>query len=318
MRERTQRGSSGEQLAIGLGLFSLGLGLAELAAPDRITRLIGLGGSERHRGLLQAFGVREIGTGLAILAQPGNPAWLWARVGGDGLDLACLTAALDADEAERGPVLSAIAAVAGVTLLDVMCAMQLGRQDRRSEPPRRARDLARGVSIERVTTINRPIEEVYAFWRRLENLPRFMRHLESVRTTSARHSRWRARGPAGMTVEWDAEILQERENEWIAWRSFEDSDIQNSGSVRFSPAPGARGTEVRVQLQYAPPAGALGRTIAKLFGEEPDQQIHEDLHRVKQLLETGEIPISDGPSLWRSAQPSEHPDELRRLAGVSR
>jgi uncharacterized membrane protein len=316
MREH-KTGSSGEQLAIGLGLFSVGLGLAELAAPGRVARLIGLRDGERYRGLLQAFGAREIGSGLAILAQPGNPAWLWGRVGGDALDLASLAAAVNEDEAERGPALGAIVAVAGVTLLDVICAMQLSRKGN-GDAASRPRDLARGVWVERVTTINRPIEEVYAFWRRLENLPRFMRHLESVQATGPKQSHWRARGPAGMTVEWDAEILQDRENEWIAWRSLEGSDVQNSGSVRFSRAPGARGTEIRVQLQYSPPAGALGRTIARLFGEEPDQQIHEDLHRLKQLLETGEIPISDGPSLRRPAQPAEHPEQLRSLAGVSR
>jgi uncharacterized membrane protein len=94
--------------------------------------------------------------------------------------------------------------------------------------------------------------------------------------------------------------------------------VENSGSVRFSRAPGARGTELRVQLQYSPPAGALGRGIAWLFGEEPNQQIAEDLHRFKQLMETGEIPISDGPGLWRAAQPPSSPEQLRDFVGVQR
>jgi uncharacterized membrane protein len=119
-----------------------------------------------------------------------------------------------------------------------------------------------------------------------------------------------------MSVEWEAEMLEEREHEWIAWRSLEGADVPNSGSVRFRRAPGARGTEVRVQLQYSPPAGKLGKGIAWLFGEEPSQQIHEDLHRAKQLLETGEIPVSEGPGLWRAAQPASDPRELRNLAGV--
>ena len=175
-----------------------------------------------------------------------------------------------------------------------------------------------GVRIERVTTINRPIEEVFAFWKNFENFPKFMRHLENVHMTGPRRSHWHAKAPAGMTVAWEAETLEERENEWIAWRSVEGSQIRNSGSVRFQRAPGARGTEVRVQLQYAPPAGRLGRAIAWMFGEEPDQQIHEDLHRFKQLMETGEIPLSDGPGLWRAAQPAGDPDTIRSLAGVSR
>ena len=175
---------------------------------------------------------------------------------------------------------------------------------------------ARGsVRVERVTTINKPVDEVYNFWKRFENFPRFMRHLESVETLPNGRSRWRAKGPAGMTVEWEAELVEDRQSEWIAWRSVEGSGIRNSGSVRFSPAPGARGTEVRVQLQYSPPAGRVGRGVAWLFGEEPDQQIHHDLHRFKQLMETAEIPMSDGPSLSRPARPTD-PAAIRRLAGV--
>jgi uncharacterized membrane protein len=172
--------------------------------------------------------------------------------------------------------------------------------------------------VERVTTVSRPIEDVYHFWKNFENFPRFMRHLESVQVTGDRRSRWCAKGPAGMRVEWEAETIRDDENEWIAWRSLEGSDVQNSGSVRFTPAPGARGTEVRVQLEYTPPGGALGRSVAWLFGEEPDQQVHEDLHRFKQLMETGEIPLSEGPGLWRAAQPAADPEQIRKLAGVRR
>jgi uncharacterized membrane protein len=203
------------------------------------------------------------------------------------------------------------AGVAGIALLT-------GRSRR---TPRLSRDEAvrtpGAVRVERVTTINRPVHEVYEFWKRFENFPRFMRHLVSVETLPNGRSQWRAKGPAGMTVEWQAELIEDRHGEWIAWRSVEGSGIQNSGSVRFSPAPGARGTEVRVQLQYSPPAGAIGRGIAWLFGEEPDQQIHHDLHRFKQLMETGEIPLSDGPSLLRPARPTD-PDTIRKLAGVKR
>jgi uncharacterized membrane protein len=188
----------------------------------------------------------------------------------------------------------------------------------RSEPRVRRRESLKApgaVRVERVTTVNRPIHEVYDFWKRFENFPKFMRHLVSVESLPNGRSRWRAKGPAGMTVEWEAELIEERQSEWIAWRSVEGSGIQNSGSVRFSPAPGARGTEVRVQLQYNPPAGSVGRGIAWLFGEEPDQQIHHDLHRFKQLMETGEIPLSDGPSLLRAARPTD-PKTIRNLAGV--
>ena len=173
----------------------------------------------------------------------------------------------------------------------------------------------RAVRVEQVATINRNIHDVYQFWRQFENFPRFMRHLESVEQLDGRRSRWRAKGPAGMKVEWEADLLEDREDEWIAWRSLPGSQVENSGSVRFSPAPGARGTEVRVQLQYTPPGGTLGRGLAWLFGEEPDIQVKDDLRRFKQLMETGEIPISEGPALWRAAQPAD-PKKLRSLAGV--
>jgi uncharacterized membrane protein len=307
--------STGEQLAVGLGWFSMGLGLAELAAPDAVARFIGLRDDETTTSVLRACGAREIGNGLAILMQPDNPAWLWSRVGGDVLDLASLASAARSDNADQRRVSAASAAVLGVTALDVICARQLSarRSGGRALTPR-----VEGFQVERVTTVSRPIEDVYQFWKNFENFPRFMRHLESVQVTGDRRSRWCATGPAGMRVEWEAETIRDDENEWIAWRSLEGSDVQNSGSVRFSPAPGARGTEVRVQLQYSPPGGALGRSVAWLFGEEPDQQVHEDLHRFKQLMETGEIPLSEGPGLWRAAQPPADPDQIRKLAGVHR
>jgi uncharacterized membrane protein len=137
------------------------------------------------------------------------------------------------------------------------------------------------------------VEEVYAFWRDLRNLSRFMMHVELV-TTSGDRSHWIVKGPAGTTVEWDAEITEERPNELLAWRSLPGSQIENSGSVRFKKAPADRGTEVHVSLQYEPPAGKAGAALAKLFGEEPTQQLTDDLRRFKQVMETGEVVLSDG------------------------
>ena len=152
--------------------------------------------------------------------------------------------------------------------------------------------------------MSRPIEEVYQFWKNFENFPRFMRHLDSVQVigeTPIALARDRHR-PACAWSGRPRRCATTRTSGLRGARS-RDPTSQNSGSVRFDRAPGARGTEVRVQLQYTPPAGTLGRSIAWLFGEEPDQQVHEDLHRFKQLMETGEIPLSDGPGLWRAAQP---------------
>jgi uncharacterized membrane protein len=301
-----------EQLAIGLGWFSIALGVAELTAPRAVARLIGVP-EESSAPILRTMGAREIGSGLAILMRPDSATAVWSRVGGDMIDLSLLGYALNSDDTDKGLVGFAIAAVAGVTALDVTCAQRLTQQqDRALRPPRRRY----AVQVEKVTTINRPIEQVYDFWRDFANLPRFMRHLESVEFTADRRSRWRAKAPAGMTVEWEAEMLEDRENEWIAWRSLPGSTVENSGSVRFQRAPGARGTEVRVQLQYSPPAGELGREIAWLFGEAPEQQVGEDLHRFKQLMETGEIPMSDGFGLKRPAQPVADPADLRAVAGV--
>jgi uncharacterized membrane protein len=151
-----------------------------------------------------------------------------------------------------------------------------------------------GIKVDAATTINRSPEELYRFWRVFENLPRFMKHLESVTRMDDRRSHWVARAPGGKTVEWDAEITDERENQLIAWRSQEGSQVDNVGSVRFDRAPGGRGTIVRVSLQYNPPGGIVGATLAKLFGEEPQQQISEDLRRFKQMMEAGEVPTTEG------------------------
>jgi uncharacterized membrane protein len=159
----------------------------------------------------------------------------------------------------------------------------------------------RGTKVEKSVTINRPAEELYKFWRNFENLPRFMNHLESVRVTGGDRSHWVAKAPAGTSVEWDAEIYNEKEGELIAWRTLEGSQVASAGSVRFESAPGGRGTIVRVTLKYDPPGGKLGSLVARLFGENPEQQIDEDLGRFKQLMETGEVATTKGQPSGRSA-----------------
>lgn len=151
-----------------------------------------------------------------------------------------------------------------------------------------------GIRVEQAVTINKSPEELFTFWRNFENLPRFMEHLESVKVLDGTHSHWVARAPFGRTVEWDAEIINERANELIAWRSTEDADVNSVGSVTFTPAPANRGTIVRIVMQYDPPGGTFGAAIAKLFGEEPSQQIEGDLRHLRQIMETGEIPTTEG------------------------
>jgi uncharacterized membrane protein len=151
-----------------------------------------------------------------------------------------------------------------------------------------------GIKVKHSVTVNRPQEELFRFWRNFENLPRLMSHLESVTVLDGGRSHWVAKAPAGRTVEWDAEIHTETVNELISWRSLEGSQIANAGSVRFRPAPGGRGTEVTVTLEYSPPLGHVGATLAGIFGEEPGQQVREDLRRFKQQMEAGEIPTTEG------------------------
>ena len=144
-----------------------------------------------------------------------------------------------------------------------------------------------GVRVDESIVLNRPRWEVYRFWRNLENLPRFMDHLEDVAMLDERRSHWTAKGPAGSRVEWDAEIHNEIPNELIAWRSLEGSEVDNAGSVRFLPTENGD-TEVRVVLRYDPPAGKLGAAVARLFGEDPSRQVADDLRRLKQVVEAGE------------------------------
>ncbi len=164
----------------------------------------------------------------------------------------------------------------------------------------RTREQPDRVFVQRTVTINQPAKELYSFWRNFENLPGFMGHLESVTIIDDRRSHWVVQAPFG-TVEWDAEISEDRPNEFIAWRSTGNSDIEHAGSVRFAASPGDRGTEVTVTLEYKPPAGVVGAAVAKLFGEEPNQQVGEDLRRFKQVMEAGEVPTTEGqPSGRRS------------------
>ena len=150
------------------------------------------------------------------------------------------------------------------------------------------------IEVAKTLTINRPSDELYRFWRKFENLPSVMRHLESVTVQDDKRSHWIAKGPAGKPVEWDAEIVNEKTDQLIAWQSCEGADINHWGVVRFVPAPGGRGTEVTVELEYEPIAGSFGASMAKLFGEEPAQQVEEDLRRFKQFMEAGEVPTTQG------------------------
>ena len=282
-RQRRFNNGNENQLARALGWFSIGLGLAEVAAPRGLAKVIGV---HDHRVLFRVLGLREIASGIGILTQHRPAGWMWSRVGGDVMDLALLGAALTSAHAKRGKVAAVTAAVAGVTALDIFCSRQLSRSF--------GATTSGAIRVEKAITVNRLPEELYRFWHDFHNLPRFMAHLKSVQATWEKRSHWVVTAPAGMTVEWDAEIINDQPNERIAWRSLEGADVENAGNVQFEPTHGGRGTEVRVTLDYSPPGGMIGAAITKLFGESPDQKIQEDLRRFKRIMETGETPTTEG------------------------
>ena len=276
----------------GLGWFSIGLGLSQILMPGKMSKFIGL---RNHSGLMRIIGMREVASGLGIFAQNRPAMPLWARVGGDVVDLALLGSAFTSRRANRRRLFATTAAVAGVTALDFYYSKRVTENKIAKEP----------APITKTITINRSPEDLYRVWRNFQNLPKFMKHVESVEILSENRSRWTAKVPGGKKAQWEAEILLDRPNEEIVWQSLENSELQNSGSVRFEPAPARRGTRVIVQMEINQLPGAIGSTLAKLVGKVPEQIIQEDLRSFKQLMETGEIATTEG-------QPSGRKSILRR------
>ncbi|MFB9236467.1 SRPBCC family protein [Plantactinospora siamensis] len=279
------REQSADVLPRVLGLTSLGLGLATFAAPRPVARWCGIDDSARAQELLAVVGMREFFHAAGLLRATRTAPWTWTRVFGDAMDLGLLAAAVGSRRGERRRrAARTTAVIGGIALADLAVAV---RQTRRESAA------SRMVRVVAATTVNRPPEEAYRFWRDLENLPRFMDHLDRVSTDGDGRSTWTAHAPAGRAVTWQAEIVEDDGGRLIAWRSVDGSRVPNSGRVRFEPAPGGRGTEVRVELAYRPPGGRLGRAVARMLGEDPAQQVNDDLRRFKQVLETGEITRSE-------------------------
>ena len=298
--------TSTDTLARGLGIASLALGVPQVAAPDRFAEAVGAEPDASTRDLTVGVGIRELTAAAGLLLRGSSPTFLWSRVAGDVMDLVLLGGTLRRGGPGGGRTVAATAAVAGITALDLVAA-------RRSTNGRASASSSRDLELRAAITVSRSPEEVYDFWRGLERLPSFMWHLEQVEWTGEGRTRWTAKAPLGRSVSWDAELTEDVRGEVIAWRSLPGADVDNSGSVRFTPAPAGRGTELRVHLRYAVPGGRLGATVARLLGEEPHQQVEDDLRRCKQVLETGEVVRSDGSpegsvarhhALQSSAQPS--------------
>lgn len=300
-QQKSEDGSKrkGTQLAQQLGWLSIGLGLVEIVAPRQVTEFLGL--DSRGQRLVRACGVREIASGLGLLSQRQPAAWAWSRIAGDIMDVAALSAAFTLPSASRERIAAATAIVAGVTALDWLCVQQLNGQ-----PEKLLQGEAQPVTTSIV--VNRSPEEVYQFWRDFHNLSQFMSHVISVRMLNEKDSHWVVEAPVGRTIEWDAEITDDQPNELLAWRTLEHAGVKHSGTVQFRRAPGGRGTVVNVQMQYHPPGGVMGSTLASLLGKEPGQQIREDLRRLKQVLETGEIVRSEG-SLYGTGLRQQRPGQ---------
>jgi uncharacterized membrane protein len=271
-----------------LGWGSLGLGVPQTTTPGRFAESIGVQSDSESRAWTLAVGVRELAAAAGILAleRPRPKHWLWARVAGDVMDLALLGAAWRNKRADSARLATAIGAVVGIGLADVIASVRFTRNPdlKMEESP---------MPVKAAITVRASRDQVYSFWHDFHNLPRFMAHLESVEPRGGGHYHWKASAPIG-SVEWDAEITQDRPGELIAWRSLPGSDIETSGEVRFADAPGDRGTEIHVNMHYSSPAGRVGELLAKLMGEEPRQQVKDDLRRLKQVIETGDVVRSDG------------------------
>jgi uncharacterized membrane protein len=311
MAQRTYRiaaQENREKLAKGLGWFSIGLGLLEIFAPRALSRLIGV---RPRPGVMQLLGAREVVTGIGILTQPETDKWIKARVAGDTMDLALLGAGFASSKSHPGRLMLATAAVAGVTAVDALCAKDF------SEGPGTQGELTAeagpgAVYVRRSMIINESPENLYQRWHDFESLPQFMSHLLSVESTGEKRSHWVAKGPAGSRIEWDAEMNEDIPNQLIRWRSLPGADVDSAGSVRFEPATGGRGTIVRVDMHYRPPAGKAGAWIAKMLGQAPEKQLAVDLRRFKQMVETGEIARTEGQPAGRQRSTSRKYDDLIR------
>ncbi|HEY6876749.1 MAG TPA: SRPBCC family protein, partial [Polyangiales bacterium] len=238
-RNAGRRHNQDRLLADGLALFSVGLGLAELVAPAAVARLVGVRDDADNRAVLKAAGLRELASGVGILGAANPAALLWGRVAGDVMDLLLLAGAASAEDSDRRRLSGATIAVLGVTALDVLGAARHSN----GAATRRMHDVAtglpeslapdHGVRVKAAITINRPREQVYARWRKLEDLPHFMSHLERVTPIDAVRSHWQMQPALGTHIEWDADVISDIPNKQISWRSVDGASIPNAGSVRF-------------------------------------------------------------------------------------
>jgi uncharacterized membrane protein len=277
-----------DRLVRALGCTSAVAGARLVLAPKAAVEVLGVGDAPGHRTAAQLVGVRNLGAAAGLLVQSG-PAWLWARVGGDMMDMALLGFGAsrsglvhknaDRRRATRAAVVAI--AIAGITGIDLFAAIT------RSRPTTTLR-------LTSSVTVAVPAVQAYELWRLLEGLPTFLAHVDEVRATGPETSHWRASAPFGAAVEWDAKIVDDVPGELLAWQSLAGGAVSNAGDVRFLRAPGGRGTEIHVTLHYRISGARAAAALARYFGEHPAQLLDDELRRFKQVAETGEVVRSEG------------------------
>lgn len=275
------------RLVGGLGAASAALAVPMLLRTESVAKFAGVDNEASAGPVIRATGWRELAHAALLLLGPMGT--VWTRVAGDAVDLTLLGRALPTRKGDRRRrTTMATAAIAGITAVDLLAAVRTrNRQHGRGRPG--------PLQLQASITVNRSSEEVYAFWRDFTNLPSFMLHLRSVTPSQAgdQRTRWEAAAPLRRSVSWEAELTGDEPGRRISWKSLPGSVIDNAGTVHFAPAPGDRGTEVKVVLHYGLPGGRIGRAVAKLVGEEPEQQVRDDLRRFKQVMETGDVVRSE-------------------------
>lgn len=280
-------GVDAEQVAQGLGWFSIGLGMIEMFAPQMLSRMIGV---RHHPMWMRAFGARETAAGVGILTNLKQPAgWLWGRVAGDALDLAALGWAMDTKRRGTGLRIAAVAAVAGVTAVDVMCARGYTK-------------IAVESGSESSVTIGKSPQELYDLWREPKVMSQIMGGFAEVRKIDEERMHWIIPGMMGMNWEFDAKSVEQRPGELIRWKSISGSVPAHGGEVWFRPAPGDRGTEVTMRFRIDSSANMLHQAAFTVAPAITKMAIRRMLMRFKSLAETGEIPsLKNNPSARRRA-----------------
>lgn len=275
---RRFNGMETHRLARGLGWFSIGLGVVEIFAAGAVARFFG----SRREDVVRAFGVREVATGVGLLATNSPRPWLWARVAGDVLDAAALGALFVAGRSCPVRIAGGKAFVAGALALDVWAATRGGRTN--------------GSHVVRSATIGKPAAELYEFWRDPEKLALIMGHIAEVTAAGPKATRWTLKAP-GRTVSWRSEYADERPGELLRWHSGEGEPVESDGVVRFEPAPGDRGTVVRLNFHIAPRGGRAVKAAMRALSPVPEVIAARALRRFKSLVETGELPtLEKNPS----------------------